>query len=142
MIDFMHKAAKVTDDIMTCFAIGLGLPEDFYKEVPLFILHALSCCRSRMNLFRCASVTISLSGMFGNGVCRMCRCGMLATCSSLSCHACSLEPRQLMRVPHGVGLLYEHGFVFHTLEVHQSICKPGMALNCLRVLVMIYIHCY
>lgn len=33
MIDFMHKAAKVTDDIMTCFAIGLGLPEDFYREV-------------------------------------------------------------------------------------------------------------
>lgn len=32
MLEFMHKAAKVTDDIMTCFAIGLGLPEDFYKK--------------------------------------------------------------------------------------------------------------
>ena len=32
MLEFMHKAAKVTDDIMTCFAIGLGLPEDYYKE--------------------------------------------------------------------------------------------------------------
>ena len=32
MLEFMHKAAKVTDDIMTCFAIGLGLPEDFYKQ--------------------------------------------------------------------------------------------------------------
>ena len=32
MLDFMLKAANVTDDIMTCFAIGLGLPEDFYRE--------------------------------------------------------------------------------------------------------------
>ncbi|DBA78273.1 TPA: hypothetical protein ACH3X2_008221 [Trebouxia sp. C0005] len=32
MLEFMHKAAKVTDDIMTCFAIALGLPEDYYKE--------------------------------------------------------------------------------------------------------------
>lgn len=33
MLMFMHKAAKVTDDIMTCFAIGLGLPENYFKEV-------------------------------------------------------------------------------------------------------------
>ena len=33
MLMFMHKAAKVTDDIMACFAIGLGLPENYFKEV-------------------------------------------------------------------------------------------------------------
>ena len=33
MLGFMHKAARVTDDIMSCFAIGLGLPEDYFKEV-------------------------------------------------------------------------------------------------------------
>ena len=33
MLDFMHKAAKVADEIMTCFAIGLDLPEKYYKEV-------------------------------------------------------------------------------------------------------------
>ena len=29
----MHKSAQVADGIMSCFAIGLGLPEDYYKEV-------------------------------------------------------------------------------------------------------------
>ena len=29
----MHKAAQVTDNIMTCFAIGLGLPENHFKQV-------------------------------------------------------------------------------------------------------------
>jgi len=38
MLEFMHKATKVTDDIMTCFAIGLGLPEDFYKEASRHLL--------------------------------------------------------------------------------------------------------
>lgn len=38
MLEFMHKAAKVTDDIMTCFAIGLGLPEDFYKKASRLLL--------------------------------------------------------------------------------------------------------
>lgn len=38
MLEFMHKAAKVTDDIMTCFAIGLGLPEAFYKEASRLVL--------------------------------------------------------------------------------------------------------
>jgi len=38
MLEFMHKAAKVTDDIMTCFAIGLGLPEDFYKQASRHLL--------------------------------------------------------------------------------------------------------
>lgn len=33
MLGFMHKAARVIDHIMSCFAIGLGLPEDSFKEV-------------------------------------------------------------------------------------------------------------
>lgn len=41
MLEFMHKAAKVTDDIMTCFAIGLGLPEDFYKQARCFGIECL-----------------------------------------------------------------------------------------------------
>ncbi len=41
MVEFMHKAAKVTDDIMNCFAIGLGLPEDFYKEASRLVLSSL-----------------------------------------------------------------------------------------------------
>lgn len=29
----MHKVHKIAMDIMTCLAIGLGLPEDFYTKV-------------------------------------------------------------------------------------------------------------
>ena len=44
MLEFMHKAAKVADEIMTCFAIGQGLPEDYYKEVAYCIYMALCYC--------------------------------------------------------------------------------------------------
>ena len=33
MLGFMHKVHVVALDIMSCFAIGLGLPEDFYVQV-------------------------------------------------------------------------------------------------------------
>ena len=29
----MHKCHEVTEKIMSCFALGLGLEEDFFKEV-------------------------------------------------------------------------------------------------------------
>ena len=35
MLAFMHKVHRVTMDIMSCLAIGLGLPEDFYVKVGL-----------------------------------------------------------------------------------------------------------
>ena len=28
----MHENAAVADKVMACFALGLGLPEDFFKE--------------------------------------------------------------------------------------------------------------
>lgn len=31
----MHKVHRVAMDIMSCLAIGLGLPEDFYVKVGL-----------------------------------------------------------------------------------------------------------
>ena len=33
MLGFMHKLHKVAMDIMSCIAIGLGLPEDYYMQV-------------------------------------------------------------------------------------------------------------
>ena len=33
MLTFMHKLHKVAAEIMTCIAIGLGLPEDFFTMV-------------------------------------------------------------------------------------------------------------
>ena len=35
MVAFMHKCHAVTEKIMSCFAIGLGLSQDFFKEVRL-----------------------------------------------------------------------------------------------------------
>ena len=33
MISFMHKCHAVTEQIMSCFALGLDLQEGFFKEV-------------------------------------------------------------------------------------------------------------
>ena len=33
MLCFMHKVHRVAMDIMSCFAVGLGLPEDFFVKV-------------------------------------------------------------------------------------------------------------
>lgn len=33
MLAFMHKCHAVTEQIMSCFAVGLGLTEDYFKEV-------------------------------------------------------------------------------------------------------------
>lgn len=33
MLTFMHKVHRVAMDIMSCLAIGLGLPEDHYLQV-------------------------------------------------------------------------------------------------------------
>lgn len=33
MVGFMKKCNQVTEMIMSCFAVGLGLPEGFFKEV-------------------------------------------------------------------------------------------------------------
>lgn len=35
MVAFMHKCHAVTERIMSCFAAGLGLSEDYFKEVSL-----------------------------------------------------------------------------------------------------------
>ena len=35
MVGFMKKCHQVTERIMSCFAVGLGLPEDFFREVRL-----------------------------------------------------------------------------------------------------------
>lgn len=35
MVGFMKKCHQVTERIMSCFAVGLGLPEAFFKEVRL-----------------------------------------------------------------------------------------------------------
>ena len=34
-LEFMHALPPVVDRVMSCFALGLGFPEDFFKEVPL-----------------------------------------------------------------------------------------------------------
>lgn len=48
MISFMHKCHAVTEQIMSCFALGLHLPEGFFKEVTahkaLSDLSALALC--------------------------------------------------------------------------------------------------
>ena len=31
ILELMHQNAAVADKIMTCFALGLGLPEDFFR---------------------------------------------------------------------------------------------------------------
>lgn len=33
MVAFMHKCHAVTEQIMSCFALGLGLKQDFFQEV-------------------------------------------------------------------------------------------------------------
>lgn len=33
MVSFMRKCHEVTEVIMSCFALGLGLPDNFFKEV-------------------------------------------------------------------------------------------------------------
>jgi len=33
MVAFMRKCHAVTEQIMSCFAVGLGLEQDFFKEV-------------------------------------------------------------------------------------------------------------
>lgn len=33
MLGFMHKVHAVAMEIMSCFAIGLGLSEDYYVKV-------------------------------------------------------------------------------------------------------------
>ena len=38
MLTFMHKVHRIAMDIMSCLAIGLGLPEDYYFQVQLFLL--------------------------------------------------------------------------------------------------------
>ena len=65
MLAFMHKAAKVTDDIMTCFAVGLGLPEDYYKEVTCRVAHVNIHVRTP-----CANVELASQGCKAEqGVC-------------------------------------------------------------------------
>ena len=40
MVAFMHKCHAVTEQIMSCFAVGLGLEQDFFKEV---MSHSCNC---------------------------------------------------------------------------------------------------
>ena len=40
MVAFMRKCHAVTEQIMSCFAVGLGLEQDFFKEV---MSHSYSC---------------------------------------------------------------------------------------------------
>ncbi len=40
MVSFMRKCHAVTERIMSCFAVGLGLEQDFFKEV---MSHSYSC---------------------------------------------------------------------------------------------------
>lgn len=51
MLEFMHKVAKVADDIMACFAVGLGLPGDYYQEVTLCI--RMAHCVTASECFSC-----------------------------------------------------------------------------------------
>ena len=52
MLAFMHKVHRIAMDIMSCLAIGLGLPEDYYFQVQLFLLSSdvafdcfcITCC--------------------------------------------------------------------------------------------------
>ena len=51
MLTFMHKVHRVAMDIMSCLAIGLGLPEDYYLQVQHILLSAaafeclcITCC--------------------------------------------------------------------------------------------------
>lgn len=52
MLCFMHKVHRVAMDIMSCFAIGLGLPEDFYVEV----------CMMKYSLYRLSGLLPSPFG--------------------------------------------------------------------------------
>ena len=42
--DFMGVMPSVYDRILSCFALGLGYPEDFFKEVCLATPRPLLCC--------------------------------------------------------------------------------------------------
>ena len=33
ILKFMRRCHEVTERIMTCFAVGLGLPEDYFKDL-------------------------------------------------------------------------------------------------------------
>lgn len=49
VLTFMHRCNDVTQHIMACFALGLGLPEDFFAKVcdaelqPVFLSAAVLC---------------------------------------------------------------------------------------------------
>lgn len=46
MIAFMHKCHAVTEQLMSCFAVGLGLDTDFFQEVSLLqCIHGCICTR-------------------------------------------------------------------------------------------------
>ena len=53
MLFFMHKVHRVAMDIMSCFAIGLGLPEDFYVKV----------CVTKYSLYRLSGLLPPKSGI-------------------------------------------------------------------------------
>ena len=40
MVNFMHKCHAVTEHIMSCFALGLGLDESFFREVGTSTLYS------------------------------------------------------------------------------------------------------
>ncbi len=42
MLTFMHKVHRVAMDIMSCLAMGLGLPEDYYFQVQHIFLSAVA----------------------------------------------------------------------------------------------------
>ncbi len=47
MLTFMHKVHRVAMDIMSCLAIGLGLPEDYYFQVQHILdldCFCITCC--------------------------------------------------------------------------------------------------
>lgn len=58
MISFMHKCHAVTEQIMSCFALGLDLQEGFFKEVSA--QKALSDPFQTFQLFVCSLKMIDM----------------------------------------------------------------------------------
>ncbi len=44
--EFLAACPPVVDQIMSCFALGLGWPEDYFKEVSLLPVLAVAACES------------------------------------------------------------------------------------------------
>ena len=106
-LEFMHALPPVVDRILSCFAVGIGFPENYFKEVNIFCLDAHTNLMASTSKGR--SLAVSAWGTCGLAA-HLARClpqHLAPTALSRRCKSTSaipsvhhaLSPRQRKRIP-------------------------------------------